>query len=157
MKYYRLFQEVLAELKADVRYSGYSEEADDLIAKLCIEGNMSEEQSPTQKHPKYYCYSNDTDFLIMKNCPTVFIGQIYGNKYTGVRCNRLWTRELLAELMGFPNESLFVDFCLALGNDFTTGFSIEEFFDSAEGSTILQILLRYHNNCEILNILWFAF
>jgi len=119
-------------MQVKVHYSGIYEEADDLIAKICIEGNNL--QDLTAKYPKYYCYTNDTDLLIMKNCPTVFIGQIYGNKYTGVRCNRLWTRKLLAELMGFDNkEDLFVDFCLVLGNDFTTDFNIEEFFHSHEG------------------------
>ena len=131
-------------MQVDVRYSGRYEEADDLMAKICIEGNNAQDQ--TSKHPKYYCYTNDTDLLIMKNCPTVFIGQIYGNKYTGVRCNRLWTRTLLAELMGFGcKEELFLEFCLMLGNEFTMGFDIEEFFNPREGRAIILNFIQHYS------------
>jgi len=85
------------------------QDADYCIARICRRGNEGCDQR-LDKRPTHYCYSDDTDFLVMAGiCPLIFISPdaLTGDKFTGARAKRVWSREVLSSFLFDPNDEVF--------------------------------------------------
>jgi hypothetical protein len=87
------------------------QDADFCIARICRAGNervvLSKDGRPDNR-PTHYVFSNDTDFLVMAGtCPLIFINSdvLTGNKYTGLRAKRVWSRQAVADYL-FPSDAV---------------------------------------------------
>eukprot|EP01041_Mallomonas_annulata_P016660 gene16660-34677_t len=106
----------LKELNVDIITC--EEEADQEIAKACASINGDS----TSGDQYCYCYANDSDFLLMKDCPYVTFGSLSKPMgYSDGCMARVWRRSELAGDLGL-SESQFVELALLIGNDFTGVF-----------------------------------
>jgi siroheme synthase (precorrin-2 oxidase/ferrochelatase) len=94
------------------------EEADQELAKICCNKNINLEKGKEL----YYCYGNDTDFIVMKDCPYIkFVDLIIDND-NKVIANKIWRRSEISSCLNM-SEQKFVEFCIYVGNDYTQKFS----------------------------------
>jgi hypothetical protein len=144
----KVFQFVLGKYfcsgqqKIDVIYC--EKEVDPVLATECCRLNAGVGK-------RAYVYSDDTDFFVMKDCPTMkfaafsleHMKKLLDSSYVMLARNNtgfhveVWRRSKLSLLLGLANEKQFVEFCIFLGNDFTRwGENFRsEFQVTAQGST----------------------
>lgn len=132
-----------------IRFIQCRGEADIDMSKRCQELNHLYEQyeqskgekgsavtsSPPSPPRKAFIYSDDSDFFVMKNIPTIKF-ESFSLHYMEIRSNpsslcchtssasysvEVWHRTKIANLLGFHEEQ-FMDFCIFLGCDFTKSF-----------------------------------
>jgi HrpA-like RNA helicase len=119
-----MMDELIAVLIAEnIPYVECDYEADQAIAKRCAQLN---EGLPVGQEIAVIV-GNDTDFLAMRGCLYVWLEDFTpclppgGNPHPGCYhpVTRAWRRAGAAAALGL-SESEFVDFCLLLGNDYTS-------------------------------------
>jgi hypothetical protein len=128
-------------------------EADYEMARDCVRFNA---ETHHNVHSKFYCYSADSDFLIMKNCPLIALGSLddpsavrnktHNKTYSIV----VWRRSNLAKMYNL-SEDLLVKLCLVIGNDFTSAFPREMIHPSLKSHMFIPDLLNwiYENGNEL--------
>ena len=90
-------------------------EADQEMALVC--------NRERDKGLQSFVYAEDSDFWLMKGIGYIPFAELMSIKKTtntkkGVI---VWTRAVLASILKFPTEAVFVEWCLILGNDYTGG------------------------------------
>eukprot|EP01041_Mallomonas_annulata_P005183 gene5183-10365_t len=123
------------------------EEADQEIAKACALMN----DDLTSKGGQYcFCYANDSDFLLMKDCPYVKFGSLSKPMgYSDGCMARVWRRSELAADLGL-SESQFVELALLIGNDYTGVFPRSQLQLHTETSSCIHF--PCDGNCSVKSI-----
>lgn len=89
------------------------DEADQEMAKAASRGNTGLDR----EEEKYFVYANDSDFFAYKSTPYIEFGSIIPPKDIPYSRAPVWRRSDVASALNL-SESLFVEFCLFIGNDY---------------------------------------
>jgi len=97
-------------------------EADQEIAITCVRHNIG----CAKGSELAYVYANDSDFVVMKDCPYIKFGALFlpEDPYEAIsedyslQAKKVWRRKDTSKSLQLSEES-FVEFCILVGNDFT--------------------------------------
>lgn len=106
------FRMVLSQLGVAIHIC--DDEADQNIAIACMQLNKA-----NNHEYKYFCYANDTDFLIFNNCPYIEFGGICGIDKSNLRIivKKLWLQNDVCKMLSMSDEQL-IEWVIFVGNDF---------------------------------------
>lgn len=145
------FVNVLQELNIQTIYCDF--EADQEMAIACQSYNRKHKQTLS----RCFCYSGDSDFLIMKDCDTLAfeaLDAFYPSSAEDEGLSQIevtvWNRTKLAQMYSITEEQV-VDWCILIGNDFTGHYSKSmfggQFTDAVRSPRDLLDLIR--NGCSL--------
>lgn len=140
------FKSTLEGLNVTTIYATGEAEVE-ISRRVRIHNNLAREDGcDTDTH---FAYGNDSDFMLMENCPYIKFGDIFENDST-IYAKKVWRRAEVAALLGL-SEPMLVEFGLAMGNDFTSEIDRNKVFPrhdaaalgSCEGMDNFEVLLKY--------------
>ena len=106
---------------SDVRVFECMDEADETLARFACTLNAENTYvDVSEERQRCFCYARDSDFCVFKDCPYIEFGELTISK-SGITASHVWRRLQTATALGL-SEKQFVDFCILIGNDYTSHF-----------------------------------